>query len=150
MSVDIEDLVETSNNFATMGLENDVLSLLSSQRSSIETQLEYIVSKVEAVAELAGAAYETNEGYPGWEPNPQSNILALCKNVYKELYGKEPHVEAIHAGLECGLIGAKFDGMDMISFGPTLKNPHSPDEKLHLPSVPKVWDFTVELLKAIK
>ena len=150
MSVDIEGLVETSNNFATMGIENDVLSLLSSQRSSIETQLEYIVSKVESVAELANAAYETNEGYPGWEPNPKSDILALCKNVYKELYGKEPHVEAIHAGLECGLIGAKFDGMDMISFGPTLKNPHSPDEKLHLPSVPKVWDFTVELLKAIK
>lgn len=150
MSVDIEGLVETSNNFATMGMENDVLTLLSSQRSSIEIQLEYIVSKVESVAELANAAYETNEGYPGWEPNPKSNILALCKNVHKELYGKEPHVEAIHAGLECGLIGAKFDNMDMISFGPTLKNPHSPNEKLHLPSVPKVWNFTVELLKAIK
>ena len=150
MSVDIEGLVETSNNFATMGLENGVLTVLSSQRSSIETQLEYIVSKVEAVGELAGAAYVTNEGYPGWEPNPKSKILALCKNVYKELYGKEPHVEAIHAGLECGLIGAKFDGMDMISFGPTLKNPHSPNEKLHLPSLPKVWAFIVELLKAIK
>lgn len=150
MSADIEGLVETSNNFATMGIENDTLTLLSSQRSSIETQLEYIISKVESVAELAGAAYETNEGYPGWEPNPKSNILALCKNVYKELFGKEPHVEAIHAGLECGLIGAKFDGMDMISFGPTLKHPHSPEEKLHLPSIPKIWDFTVELLKAIK
>ena len=150
MSADIEGLVETSNNFATMGIENEVLTLLSSQRSSIETQLEYIISKVESVAELAGAAYETNEGYPGWEPNPKSNILALCKNVYKELFGKEPHVEAIHAGLECGLIGAKFDGMDMISYGPTLKNPHSPEEKLHLPSIPKIWDFTVELLKAIK
>ncbi len=150
MSADIEGLVETSNNFATMGIENDTLTLLSSQRSSIETQLEYIISKVESVAELAGAAYETNEGYPGWEPNPKSNILALCKNVYKELFGKEPHVEAIHAGLECGLIGAKFDGMDMISYGPTLKNPHSPEEKLHLPSIPKIWDFTVELLKAIK
>ena len=150
MSADIEGLVETSNNFATMGIENDTLTLLSSQRSSIETQLEYIISKVESVAELAGAAYDTNEGYPGWEPNPKSNILALCKNVYKELFGKEPHVEAIHAGLECGLIGAKFDGMDMISYGPTLKHPHSPEEKLHLPSIPKIWDFTVELLKAIK
>ena len=150
MSADIEDLVETSNNFATMGIENDVLALLSSQRSSIETQLEWIVSKVESVAELAGASYNTNEGYPGWEPNPKSKLLALCKKVYKELYGKEPHVEAIHAGLECGLIGAKYDEMDMISFGPTIKNPHSPEEKLHLPSIPKIWDFTVELLKAIK
>lgn len=150
MSADIDGLVETSNNVATVGIENDILTLLSSQRSSVETQLEYIVSKVESVAALAGATYKTNEGYPGWEPNPKSNILALCKDVYNKLYGTKPHVEAIHAGLECGLIGAKFDNMDMISFGPTLKNPHSPDEKLHIPSVSKVWAFIVELLKEIK
>jgi dipeptidase D len=149
MSIDIDGLVETSTNFATITFENDTVATLSSQRSSVATQLDWIVSRIESVATLAGAAGEANQGYPGWEPNPGSKLLALCKNVYKELYGKEPHVEAIHAGLECGLIGAKFSDMDMISFGPTLKNPHSPQEKLHLPSVMKIWDFTKELLKAI-
>lgn len=150
MSMDIDALVETSTNFATITFENDTVTILTSQRSSVATQLDWIVSRVESTATLAGAAYHTNEGYPGWEPNPSSELLAICKNVFKDLYGKEPHVEAIHAGLECGLIGAKFSGMDMISFGPTIKNPHSPEEKLHLPSVMKIWDFTRELLKAVK
>ena len=150
MSTDIDGLVETSTNFATIDLENDTVTILTSQRSSVEAQLEWIVSRVESAATLAGASYHTNEGYPGWEPNPGSKLLAQCKTVFKELYGKEPHVEAIHAGLECGLIGAKFNDMDMISFGPTIKNPHCPEEKLFLPSVIKIWDFTKELLKAIK
>lgn len=150
MSVDIEKLVETSNNLATIGIENDVLSILLSQRSSVETQLEWIVSKIESIAELTNVSYNTSEGYPGWKPNPNSELLSLCKKVYNDLFGKEPHVEAIHAGLECGIIGAKFDGMDMVSLGPTIKNPHSPQEKLYLPSVPKIWDFTKGLLKTIK
>ncbi len=150
MSIDIEGLVETSSNFATIALENDTVTILTSQRSSVATQLDWIVSKIESVATLAGAKFHTSQGYPGWEPNPGSELLAFCKNVYKDLYGKEPHVEAIHAGLECGLIGAKFSEMDMISFGPTIKNPHCPQEKMHIPSVMKIWDFSKELLKAIK
>jgi len=150
MSIDIEGLVETSTNFATIGLENGTVTISTSQRSSVASQLDWIVSRVESVAVLAGAPYHTNEGYPGWEPDPGSELLAVCKNVFKALYSREPHVEAIHAGLECGLIGAKFSDMDMISFGPTIKNPHSPQEKLHLPSVMKIWDFTKEFLKTIK
>ncbi len=149
MSVDIENLVETSTNFATMEMKGDSLHLLCSQRSSVAQQLDWAVAKVESAAKLCGAPYTTGQGYPGWEPNVNSSILATCKKVYTELFQKEPHVEAIHAGLECGLIGAKFKDMDMISFGPTIKNPHSPEEKLHLPSVEKIWDFTKALLQAI-
>jgi len=150
MSVDMPGLVETSNNFATIKLENDTLCILLSQRSSINTQLDWIVSKVEAVAALAGASYKTGDGYPGWKPDVSSKILALCKKVYTDMNGKEPKIEAIHAGLECGLIGANFSDMDMISFGPTIKSPHSPQERVFLPSIIKSWDFFKELLKAIK
>jgi len=150
MSLDIEGLVETSTNFATIAMEKDAVAITTSQRSSVASQIDWIVSKIESMAALAGASWHTGEGYPGWEPDPGSELLAVCKNVFKGLYGKDPHVEAIHAGLECGLIGAKFSDMDMISFGPTIKNPHSPQEKLHLPSVMKIWDFTKALLKAIR
>jgi dipeptidase D len=141
--------VETSTNLATLVLEDDTVTISTSQRSSVASQIDWIVSRVESVAALAGASYHASDGYPGWEPDPDSELLAVCKNVYKGLYGKEPHVEAIHAGLECGLIGAKFGNMEMISFGPTIKNAHSPEEMLHLPSVTKVWDFTKELLQNI-
>lgn len=149
MSDNIDGLVETSNNFATINMGNDTITILSSQRSSVETELNAIVSKIESVASDHHASYTTKEGYPGWQPNPDSPILAVCKKVFTDLFEKEPHVEAIHAGLECGIIGAKFENMDMISLGPTIKNPHSPDERLYLPSVPKVWKFLVALLKDI-
>ncbi len=150
MSEDMEGLVETSNNFATINLADDTITILSSQRSSVETELSAIVSRVESIAAEYQASYTTNEGYPGWQPNPSSPILGVCKEVYKNLFDKEPHVEAIHAGLECGIIGSKFENMDMISLGPTIKNPHSPEERLYLPSVPKIWEFLVALLKEIK
>ncbi len=150
MSEDMEGLVETSNNFATIGIENDTLTILSSQRSSVETQLNWIVSTIKDIAREAGVEYDIKGGYPGWQPNPDSAILGVCKNVFTELFDKEPHIEAIHAGLECGIIGSKFENMDMISLGPTIKNPHSPDEKLFLPSVPKIWEFLIALLKVIK
>ncbi len=150
MSEDMEGLVETSNNFATIGIENDTLTILSSQRSSVEAQLDWIVSTIEDIAREAGAECDIKGGYPGWQPNPNSEILGICKKVFTDLFGNAPHIEAIHAGLECGIIGSKFENMDMISLGPTIKNPHSPDEKLFLPSVPKIWEFLVALLKVIK
>ena len=92
---------------------------------------------------------EQSKGYPGWKPDPGSELLKLTVKSYKKLFGNEPEVLAIHAGLECGLIGAIYPGMDMVSFGPTIKGAHSPDERLHIPSVTKFWDLTLEILKEI-
>ncbi len=147
----IEGLVQTSNNLATIrtDLDEGVVALVSSQRSSIKSQLDALSRKVEVVAELAGAAAVTDPGYPGWEPNMGSPLLAHCRKVYRDSFGKEPVVEIIHAGLECGVIGSKYPGMDMISFGPTIKYPHSPDEKLHLPSVGMVYAYLKAILAAL-
>ena len=143
-------LVETSNNLATLSIDMDNLNVLSSQRSFTAVQLDWITGRIESVAALAGARYVSGEGYPGWQPNLSSKILKLCKHVYTRKFGKEPRVEAVHAGLECGIIGAKFRDMDMISMGPTIKNPHCPQERLFLPSLSGVWDFLAELMKEIQ
>jgi len=148
MSSDIESLVETSNNFATIRFDKGVVEILSSQRSSVASRLDWITSKVEKAAIVAGAEAVSGNGYPGWEPNMDSDVLEKCVSIYEEIYGKKPVVEVIHAGLECGIIGSKNEGMDMISYGPTIKNPHSPDEKMYVPSIEKIWDFTVELMKS--
>jgi len=148
MSQDIEGLVETSNNFATIEIEDGTLKILTSQRSSVMSKLNALTKKIESVARLSGAEYKSGNGYPSWEPDMDSPLLDKCKNIYSELFGKEPVVEIIHAGLECGIIGAKNEGMDMISYGPTIKNPHSPDEKMEIPSLSKIWQFTVALLKS--
>ena len=150
MSTEIKGLVETSNNEASVRIANSKLEIVTSQRSSVMSRLHALTWRIEAIARLAGADAVSGNGYPAWQPNLQSPLLARCKDVYRKLFGKEPHVEAIHAGLECGIIGDKKEGMDMISFGPTLKNPHSPDEKIHVESIGKVWDFMVELLKSLK
>lgn len=149
MSKDIEGLVETSDNLATVVLEDHTLKVLTSQRSSNMARLEVLTSRIEAVARLACGEAKTGGGYPSWQPNMSSPLLAKCKEVYQGLFDKEPVVEAIHAGLECGIIGAKYEGMDMISFGPTIKNPHSPDEKLQISTVGQVYDFLCALLKAL-
>jgi dipeptidase D len=150
MSNDIPGLVETSNNLATVRTEGGKVAALTSQRSSVMERMFVLTQKIESVCRLAGGTYETGSGYPSWEPDMSSPILAKCKKIYEDLFDKEPVVEIIHAGLECGIIGSKYPGMDMISFGPTIKNPHSPDEMLELPTVGMVWDFTVELLKSLK
>jgi len=150
MSTEIKGLVETSNNLANVKIANSKLEIVTSQRSSVMTRLSALTWRIEAIARLAGADAASGNGYPSWQPNLQSPLLARCKEVYRKLFGREAHVEAIHAGLECGIIGDKKQGMDMISFGPTLKNPHSPDEKIHVESIGKVWDFLVELLKSLK
>ena len=146
MSADIDGLVETSNNLATVALSGASFEILSSQRSAVMTRLAEITARIHAIADLAGAAATDENSYPAWEPNLDSALLLRCKAVYRDRFGKDPLVQTIHAGLECGLIGARKPGMDMISFGPTIENPHSPDEKLFVPSVVRVWDFIVHLL----
>jgi dipeptidase D len=148
MSADIEDLVETSDNIATMRTEKETLTVLISQRSSVMSRREELTAKITAIASLAEADVENGEGYPAWQPNLDSEVLKKCKEIYTQVFGNAPTVEAIHAGLECGVIGAKYDGMDMISFGPTIKNPHSPDERIEIETIGQVWDFLVALVES--
>ncbi|MBF0501087.1 MAG: aminoacyl-histidine dipeptidase [Candidatus Riflebacteria bacterium] len=150
MSTAVQGLVETSNNQAMVQIEEGKLSITSSQRSSVMTRLDGITRKVEAVARLAGATFKTNVGYPAWQPDMSSPLLAEAKTLYKKLFKQEAHIELIHAGLECGLIGAIKPGMDMISMGATMRDPHSPSERLFVPSIAKIWDLMVEILKILK
>jgi len=150
MSTDIEGLVETSNNFANIRIEDDEVRILSSQRSSVESRLEAHTAHIESVSLLAGGKAESGEGYPPWPPDMDSPLLKRSIKVYKKLFNKEPVVEIIHAGLECGIIGDKYSGMDMISIGPTLKYPHSPDEKVSISDIGKIWDFVVALFEDLK
>ena len=135
---------------ATVNIEDGKLVILSNQRSSNMDSLALLCEKIMSVARLAGAEGETSGGYPSWKPNMSSELLARCVDVYRKRFNKEPVVEAIHAGLECGIIGSKYDGMDMISFGPTIKNPHSPDEMIEIDSIGKTWDFMVALFESYK
>ncbi len=149
MSPDIPDLVETSTNVAVIKTEKKSISLETSQRSSVESEIVEICQTVASVFELGGAEVSGGSGYPGWKPNLNSAILKLAKSTYKSLYGKDPEVKAIHAGLECGIIGAKYPGMDMVSMGPTLEGVHSPDEKIYIDSVEKFWGYLLEVLKRV-
>ncbi len=149
-SVDMEGLVETSNNLASIRTVDDTLEFLSSQRSSIMDRLHFLTHRIEGVARLAGAAVHSEMGYPSWEPDVDSALLDRCKRIYKGLYDKDPVVEVIHAGLECGIIGSKYEGMDMISFGPTITGPHSPEERIEIKTIGMVWDFLAALLKDLK
>jgi len=123
---------------------------LTSQRSSIVSRLDAITSRIEAIAQLAGGQAKSGDGYPPWPPNMESKLLKKSTELYERMFNKKPIVEVIHAGLECGIIGDKYPGMDMISIGPTIKYPHSPDEKIHVESIGLVWDFMVQLLKEMK
>jgi dipeptidase D len=147
MSADIPGLVETSTNVAVIKTQGDGIVLITSQRSSVASRLDEAVETVVSACELAGAQVETSDGYPGWKPDLRSPILEQAKGAYRALFGKDPEVQAIHAGLECGILGERVPGMDMISFGPTLSGVHSPDEKIDIESVEKYWRFLLELLK---
>lgn len=150
MSHDIPGLVETSTNLASIKmLPDNQIEIGTSQRSSVESQKRYIVNKVSSVFKLAGAKIIHNEGYPGWQPNPDSNLLKLAQREYKNLYNKDSKVKAIHAGLECGLFLEKYPNLDMISIGPDMTDVHSPDEKMKISSVGKFWDFLVKILENI-
>jgi len=150
MSPDIPGLVETSTNLASIKIREDKIIVSTSQRSSVESSKEDICNMVANVFHLAGAAVKQGDGYPGWKPDVNSKVMNITRNAYKKLFGQEPKVLAIHAGLECGLIGEKYPGMDMISFGPTIKGAHSPVEGIQIDTVQKFYDLTLEVLKAIE
>jgi dipeptidase D len=149
MSADIPGLVETSTNVSVIRTDKNQVVLITSQRSSVASRLAEVVETVEAIFQLGGATVEESEGYPGWQPNLNSPILKSAKEAYRSLYGKDLEVKAIHAGLECGIIGERISGMDMISFGPTLESVHSPDEKIYIDTVSKYWDFLLAILKSV-
>jgi dipeptidase D len=149
MSADIPGLVETSTNVAVISTLKNKIVLETSQRSSVASEIDEIVQTVATILELSGAKVVQDSGYPGWKPNLESPILKVAKSTYQQLYGKQPGVQAVHAGLECGIIGEKYPGMDMISFGPTLEGVHSPDEKMHIDSVQKFWDYLLAILKNV-
>ena len=149
MSQDI-DLVETSSNLASIRLtDGNKIQVKTSQRSSILSARHHMSNMVKAAFELAGARVEVGEGYPGWKMNPESDILKIAVETYKALFGKKPKILGIHAGLECGLFSEKYPGLDMVSFGPTLRGVHSPDERLLIPTVAMVWDHIKAILKNI-
>jgi len=150
MSYDIPDLVETSTNLAKVRLEGDKVTVVMSSRSSSKTELQATRDRIRAIAELAGAEVEEGSTYPGWKPNLDSKILKIAKEVFKEMFGKEPEIKAIHAGLETGVIGEKFPGMDMISIGPDVRNPHTPDEKVHIGSVEKFYRYVAKILERVE
>jgi dipeptidase D len=148
-SRDIPDLVETSTNLASVKFIEDRIVVTTSQRSSVASAKKDVCDMVESVFRLAGADIEHSDGYPGWKPNKNSEILRLTTEAYQHLFKEQPKVLAIHAGLECGLIGALYPGMDMVSFGPTIKGAHSPDERLEIKSVMKFWDLLTEVLMRV-
>lgn len=151
MSYRMPGMVETSTNLAAVRfVEKDTVLITTSQRSDLNAEKMNIAQMVEAVFRLAGAEVEHGEGYPGWAPDPNSEILKVAVDTYKKLFGKEPIVRSIHAGLECGLFLEKYPDMDMISFGPTLRGVHSPDEKVNIETVEKWWKHLVEILKSLK
>ncbi|CAK7076500.1 aminoacyl-histidine dipeptidase [Parabacteroides sp. APC149_11_2_Y6] len=155
MSHDIEGLVETSTNLASVKMKSDaegkdhMIVVGTSQRSSIESYKNMIANQVASVFKLAGAVVTHGDGYPGWAPNPDSQILEVAQETYKRLFNKEAKIMAIHAGLECGLFLEKYPHLDMISFGPTLRDVHSPNERIQIDTVGLWWTHLLELLKSI-
>ncbi|MGE5360044.1 MAG: aminoacyl-histidine dipeptidase [Bacteroidales bacterium] len=150
MSSDIPGLVETSTNLAVVTTDKKAVSIVTSQRSSVESEIKEVAQTVRAVLDLGGAEVKASDGYPGWKPNLASPILKVAQDTYTQMFGKEPAVKAVHAGLECGIIGEKYPGMDMVSFGPTMSGVHSPDEKLEIDTVPKFYEFLLGILKNVR
>jgi dipeptidase D len=150
MSADIAGLVETSTNLAIIETGKKEIKVQTSQRSSVASEIEEAAQMVRAVFELGGAATSGSDGYPGWKPNMASPILKLARATYKSLFGKDPQIKAVHAGLECGIIGEKYPGMDMVSFGPTMREVHSPNEHLYIDTVEKFYTFLLGILKNVK
>ena len=150
MSADIPGLVETSTNLAIIQTGKKAISIQTSQRSSVASEIDEAAQAVRAVFELGGATMTGSDGYPGWKPNIESPILKRAQSTYKSLYGKDPAVKAVHAGLECGIIGEKYPGMDMVSFGPTMREVHSPNEHLYIDTVEKFYAFLLAILKSVK
>jgi dipeptidase D len=147
MSDDMKGLVETSTNLASVKSGEGKILIQCLLRSSVDSSQEDLGTMIKDVFELAGAEVVLNGTYPGWKPNMKSAILIAMQNVYQKLYGRIPEIKAIHAGLECGLLGGVYPNWDMISFGPTIRYPHSPDEKVNIASIEKFWNYLVNTLK---
>ena len=142
-------LVETSSNVAAVKTTDNEVEVLSSQRSCVMSNLDNMCNTVAAAYRLAGAKVITTDGYPAWKMNPHSKLVDITAETYRKLFGKEPKVLGIHAGLECGLFSERYPNLDMVSFGPTLRYVHTPDERLLIPTVQMVWDHLLEILKNI-
>lgn len=149
MSYDIADLVETSTNLAAVRRSNSTLSFLMSSRSSVDSALTALRRQIRSAADLAGAETEEGNGYPGWKPDVHSALLKVVKETHERILGSSPSVTAIHAGLECGIIGEKYPGMDMISIGPQIEFPHSPDERVKIPSVGDFYRLLAATLEGV-
>lgn len=149
MSPDIKDLVQTSNNLARVLVKDGKYSIQNLTRSSVDSEKLDHARSIKAVFELLGADVVLEGEYPGWEPKPDAEIIKVMTKLYQELFNEEPHVNAIHAGLECGILGTNYPGMEMISFGPNIRGPHSPDEKCQISSVQKYWKFLIATLENI-
>ncbi|MFP4064481.1 MAG: aminoacyl-histidine dipeptidase [Bacteroidales bacterium] len=144
---EMPEVVETSTNLAVLKSDNGVVEAATLQRSSVDSAKHDLCNMMRTVFEMAGAQVEQKGEYPGWKPNVKSPILNTMKEVYQSLYGNIPEQKVIHAGLECGLLGGLYPNLDMISFGPTIQNPHSPDEMVNIKTVKRFWDFLVETLR---
>lgn len=149
MSPDVEGLVQTSNNLARVLVRNGAYEVLCLTRSSVDTEKYDEVASIRSIFELIGGTITTDGTYPGWTPLPQSTLLTTMRDLYVKRFNEEPHVNACHAGLECGIIGEKNPGMEMISFGPNITGAHSPDERVQISSVQKFWGYFVEVLGAL-
>ena len=143
-------MVETSNNVASVITSENEINIVTSQRSNVMSNLENETNTVKAAFELAGAEVTMSDGYPAWKMNPNSKLTKVAVESYKKLFGKDPIVKGIHAGLECGLFSERYPNLDMVSFGPTLRDVHTPDERLHIPTVQMVWDHLLDILKNVK
>ena len=149
MSPDIENLVETSNNIARVIVKDGAIKIGCLTRSSSETNKFDLANSLRSAFELAGFEVELSGSYPGWQPNVNSEIVALVAKTYEDLHGEKPNVAACHAGLECGILGQNYPNIDMVSFGPNIKGAHSPDERAQISSTQKFWKFLLEILKNI-
>lgn len=149
MSDAVKGVVETSLNVGVVTMNEDEAEIICLIRSLIDSGKDYVVSMLTAIGQLAGAKTSPKGGYPGWQPDPSSPVMALVRETYQKLFNKTPNIMVIHAGLECGLFKKPYPDMDMVSIGPTMTGPHSPDEQVHIESVGQYWQLLTALLKAI-
>ena len=145
----MKELVETSNNLAIVRSGEGAVVVECLLRSSVDSAREDLEMMIGSLFELAGAVPEFGGGYPGWRPDPDSSILKVMRKIHETKFGRAPEIRAVHAGLECGIIGGTYPSLDMISFGPTIRHPHSPDEKVEIASVSRFWDLLVATLAAV-
>jgi dipeptidase D len=149
MSPDVPGLVQNSTNLATLTLSDDLVEIVTSQRSAIESSKQMAASLVATSCRLAGFEAEHSGSYPGWKPEPESEIVRKLQELNKKLYGEPAKLVIMHAGLECGVIGEKYPGMQMVSFGPQIENPHSPNERVQISSVEPFWQYLCAVLEEI-